>query len=151
MKENSKNNYRVYLSPVGGAKRSGFEGSVEKLDTERNLMTPRPLLMTLTSQLDVRANVGGLGPCAGVNPLTDLSRSYLICLSQRGVARGYTGEEGCTDVPEDTSSSPSAGDHPAGVVSTHMCRFEILLRGFVDRATSVRLNFFPIEDLDFEY
>lgn len=46
---------------------------------------------------------------------------------------------------------PSAGDHPAGVVSTHMCRFEILLRGFVDRATSVRLNFFPIEDLDFEY
>lgn len=92
MKENSKNNYRVYLSPVGGAKRSGFEGSVEKLDTERNLMTPRPLLMTLTSQLDVRANVGGLGSCAGVNPLTDLSRSYLICLSQRGVARGYTGE-----------------------------------------------------------
>lgn len=68
-----------------------------------------------------------------VNPLTDLSRSYLICLSQRGSRRegGHRGEgphsygspgsegnqrwrrgrrgsnrelEGCPDVPEDTRS-----------------------------------------------
>jgi len=67
-----------------------------------------------------------------VNPLTDLSRSYLICLSQRGVEEARKGErererereregerelrasgdrgesnrelEGCPDVPEDTGS-----------------------------------------------